>query len=49
MRVPVLLHYYADLTIAEVARAVRRPEGTVKRLLFDARSRLHLMLDEVEQ
>jgi RNA polymerase sigma-70 factor (ECF subfamily) len=48
MRVPVLLHYYADMSIAEVAGAMRRPEGTVKRLLFDARSRLAGML-EVEQ
>jgi RNA polymerase sigma-70 factor (ECF subfamily) len=48
MRVPVLLHYYADMSIAEVARALSRPEGTVKRLLFDARSRLQGML-EVEK
>jgi RNA polymerase sigma-70 factor (ECF subfamily) len=48
MRVPVLLHYYADMPIADVARALRRPEGTVKRMLFDARARLLGML-EVEQ
>lgn len=45
MRVPVLLHYYADMSVAEVSRALRRPEGTVKRMLFDARSRLHGMLE----
>lgn len=36
----VLLHYYADLTIADVARATRRPPGTVKRMLMEARNRL---------
>lgn len=46
LRAPVLLHYYADLPIRDVARALRRPQGTVKRALFDARSRLHSMLEE---
>ncbi len=36
----VLLYYYGDLPVAEVARVVRRPEGTVKRLLAEARDRL---------
>lgn len=45
MRVPVLLHYYADMSIAEVAGALHRPEGTVKRILFDARARLLCMLE----
>lgn len=45
MRVPVLLHYYADMSIAEVAAALHRPEGTIKRVLFDARARLHGMLE----
>jgi len=40
MRAPVLLHYYADMSIAEVAGALHRPEGTIKRILFDARARL---------
>lgn len=40
MRVPVLLHYYADLSIADVAAALRRPQGTIKRTLSDARSLL---------
>lgn len=40
LRVPVLLHYYADLSIAEVAAALHRPEGSIKRMLFDARARL---------
>lgn len=45
MRAPVLLHYYADMSIAEVAGALHRPEGTIKRILFDARARLHGMLE----
>jgi len=45
MRAPVLLHYYADMSIAEVAGALHRPEGTIKRILFDARARLLGMLE----
>lgn len=37
----VLLHYFADLPLDEVARQIRRPLGTVKRRLHDARNRLH--------
>ena len=37
LREPVLLHYYADLPIAQVARALGRTEGTVKRWLHEAR------------
>jgi len=36
----VLLHYYADLTVSAVAAAVRRPEGSVKRMLNEARALL---------
>ena len=38
LRSVVLLHYYADLPVDEVARALRRPVGTVKRRLLDART-----------
>lgn len=48
MRAPVLLHYYADLTVKEVAVALHRPEGTIKRTLSDARNRLHAWLDDAE-
>ena len=44
MRIPVLLFYYADMTIAQVATACRRPEGTVKRTLSEARAALKLAL-----
>lgn len=46
-RTVVLLHYYADLPVADVARAVGRPEGTVKRELSEARTRLHAALEEI--
>lgn len=45
MRAPVLLYYYADLSVGEIARALRRPEGSIKRLLHDARKTLHGMLE----
>jgi RNA polymerase sigma-70 factor (ECF subfamily) len=37
LRAPVLLHYYADMTVAQIAAACRRPEGTIKRSLHEAR------------
>ena len=46
LRDAVLLHYYADLPINEVARVLRRPLGTVKRRLFDARAALATALEE---
>lgn len=47
LREVVLLHYYADLPVDEVARVLRRPVGTVKRRLFDARAALAAALEEV--
>lgn len=40
LREPVLLHYYADLPIEEVARLMRRPVGTIKQRLHQARREL---------
>jgi len=37
LRTCVLLHYYADLPVEQVAAAVHRPTGTVKRRLLEAR------------
>ena len=37
LRTPTLLHYYADLPTAEVARLMRRPPGTIRRRLAEAR------------
>ena len=42
----VLLHYYADLGLGEVAAAVRRPVGTVKRLVSEARNLLAGALED---
>lgn len=44
LRVPVLLHYFADFSVREVARLTGRPEGTVKSDLFAARSALRSAL-----
>jgi RNA polymerase sigma-70 factor, ECF subfamily len=44
----VLLHYYAGLPVAEVARALNRPEGTIKRTLSDARQVLRAWLKDEE-
>ena len=46
LRDVVVLHYYTDLPIAEVARVLRRPVGTVKRRLHEARAALAAALQE---
>ena len=40
LREVVLLHYYADLPVTQVAAAIHRPVGTVKRRLHEARAAL---------
>ena len=47
LRVVVLLHYFADLTVAQIATHLGKAEGTVKRDLFDARGRMALLLEGV--
>ena len=47
LRDVTLLHYYADLPLAQVAQALRRPLGTVKRQLHEARSHLADTLKDV--
>jgi RNA polymerase sigma-70 factor (ECF subfamily) len=44
-RVPVLLYYYADFTVTDVARLLGRPEGTVKSDLSLARTALRRALE----
>ena len=46
LRETVLLHYYADMSVAEVAAALKKPEGTIKRMLYDARARLASWLED---
>ncbi len=36
----VVLHYFADLTVEQIAAVVKRPAGTVKQRLFAARKAL---------
>jgi len=46
LRTPVLLHYYADLSVADVAKALHRPVGTVKRLLAEGRASLLARIED---
>jgi len=46
LRAVVLLHYYADLSVRDVADVLGKAEGTVKRALFDARARLLADLED---
>ena len=46
LREVVLLHYFADLTVDDVAAATSRPSGSVKRQLSEARSALAAALAE---
>ncbi len=45
-REATLLRYYADLPIADVAALMSLPDGTVKRLLHEARTALGLALGD---
>jgi len=46
LRVPVLLYYFADLPVAEIATVTGRAQGTVKRALYDARAVMAQFLGE---
>jgi len=45
-RAATLLRYYADLPVADVAALMQTPEGTVKRLLHEARTALGLAIGD---
>jgi RNA polymerase sigma-70 factor (ECF subfamily) len=49
LREVVLLHYNADLPIQQVAAAIHRPVGTVKRRLHEARAALAEAVADSEQ
>jgi RNA polymerase sigma-70 factor (ECF subfamily) len=46
LRDVILLHYFADLTVEDVASATSRPAGSVKRQLSEARAALAVALAE---
>ena len=46
LRLPILLHYIEGYSVAEVARMLRLPQGTVKSRLSRGRERLRIMLKE---
>jgi RNA polymerase sigma-70 factor (ECF subfamily) len=45
-RIPVVLRYYHDLSVAEIAHILQIPEGTVHSRLNTARRQLHEVLKE---
>jgi RNA polymerase sigma-70 factor (ECF subfamily) len=45
LREVVLLHYFADMSVTDVAAATGRPAGTVKRQLAEARTALAQSLE----
>jgi RNA polymerase sigma-70 factor (ECF subfamily) len=46
LRDVTFLHYYSDLSIEQVATVLKRPVGTVKRQLHQAREQLAAVLEE---
>jgi len=42
----IVLHYFADMTVDQVARTLGVAPGTIKRDLFDARATLQRLLEE---
>jgi RNA polymerase sigma-70 factor (ECF subfamily) len=46
LRLPVLLHYYEDLSVEEIGRIMEIPQGTVKSRLHTAREKLRAALEE---
>ena len=45
-RIPIVLRYYHDLPVAEIAAILQMPDGTVHSRLNTARRQLHEMLKE---
>ena len=45
-RIPIVLRYYHDLSVAEIANILQIPEGTVHSRLNTARKQLHNVLKE---
>lgn len=49
LRTPLVLHYYADLSLEEVAHLLHRPVGTVRRRVFEARQLLAAELTKEDE
>lgn len=49
LRVPVLLHYYADLPVEQIAAAMHRPAGSVRRWLAEGRAILRTDIEEASR
>jgi RNA polymerase sigma-70 factor (ECF subfamily) len=45
-RIPVVLRYYHDMSVAEIAQILQVPEGTIHSRLNTARRQLHAVLKE---
>lgn len=46
LRIPILLYYMEELSIAEIAVMMKIPQGTVKSRLYHARKQLEISLKE---
>jgi len=46
LRIVVVLYYFEDHTIKEIAEILRKPEGTVKSRLHTSRARLAKIIDD---
>lgn len=46
LRMAVMLHYFADLSVAQVATHLGKSQGAVKRDLWDGRQRLAALLED---
>jgi RNA polymerase sigma-70 factor (ECF subfamily) len=45
-RLPILLHYFFDLSVEETSQALAVPPGTVKSRLYSGRQKLKALLEE---
>lgn len=46
-RIPIILFYSEEMKIADIALLLRKPEGTVKRRLHEAKSRIKKEMEEM--
>ena len=46
-RIPIILFYSEELKISEISKVVKKPEGTVKRLLHEARGEIKREMESI--